>query len=406
MIATHAWQVLSGVGVGPLRAVERLGEDAGERRLAGASRAGEQVGLPDLALLDRVRERPHDRLLPDDLRERLGAVLAVERGHPSIQADSSRASGRAVRCGPAASSSPACAACRSGSRSSNEAPAPATLWAEHEPPCARAIAATIASPSPAPPSRRDRDASVRANRSKISSREDAGIPSPPSVTTITTSFTSPWADSSIAVFVGVVHRVLEDRVECRPKPCLVRVQRHVHDLAEPPGAWCNLRPAHEHVLQERNERNRRAARSTPVRSARASSSTRSTIRSIRASSSNATLSSGVSLAEAALEQLQVPAGDRHRRTELVRDVVEQPLLAARAAIGALLGERLDRRQRLGPTACMPHHREEHRRHQRHLEELAPELQPVEGIGEDRRAGGDDDAPEHGAVVGRAQTRKP
>ena len=88
-IATQAWQVLSGVGVGPVRAVDRLGEDARERRLAGAARAGEEVGLPHLVRLDRVRERPHDRLLPDDLAEGLRAVLAVEGGHEAIQADRS-----------------------------------------------------------------------------------------------------------------------------------------------------------------------------------------------------------------------------------------------------------------------------------------------------------------------------
>ena len=102
VIATHAWQVLSGVGRRPVRAVERLREDPRERRLAGAARAGEQVRLAHLALLDRVRERPHDRFLADHLLEGLRPVLAVERGHPSIQADSEpglrdRPEGRAGR---------------------------------------------------------------------------------------------------------------------------------------------------------------------------------------------------------------------------------------------------------------------------------------------------------------------
>ena len=47
-----------------------------------------------------------------------------------------------------------------------------------------------------------------------------------------------------------------------------------------------------------------------------------------------------------------------------------------------------------PASCVPHHREEHRRHERHLEELAPELDPLEGVGEDRRARGDEDRSEH------------
>ena len=64
-----------------LRAVQRLREDARERRLARASGAGEQVRLADLPVRDRVRQRPHDRLLTYYLAEVLRAVLPVERGH-------------------------------------------------------------------------------------------------------------------------------------------------------------------------------------------------------------------------------------------------------------------------------------------------------------------------------------
>ena len=64
-----------------LLAVERLREDARHRGLAGAARAGEEVRLPHLSELDRVAERPHDRLLPDHVVEVLRPVLAVERGH-------------------------------------------------------------------------------------------------------------------------------------------------------------------------------------------------------------------------------------------------------------------------------------------------------------------------------------
>ena len=65
----------------PLRAVERLREDAREARLAGAARAGEEVGLAHLVVLDRVPQRADDRLLPDHLVEVLRAVFPVERGH-------------------------------------------------------------------------------------------------------------------------------------------------------------------------------------------------------------------------------------------------------------------------------------------------------------------------------------
>src|SRR5947209_2695829 len=62
-------------------AVDGLREDARERGLAGAARACEEVCLADFVLLDRIREGPHDRFLPDDLLEGLRAVLAVEGGH-------------------------------------------------------------------------------------------------------------------------------------------------------------------------------------------------------------------------------------------------------------------------------------------------------------------------------------
>ena len=67
--------------------VECLREDAGHRRLSGAARAREQICLPHLVVIDRVLERPDDRLLPDHLVEALGAVLPVEGAHPR---DSSR----------------------------------------------------------------------------------------------------------------------------------------------------------------------------------------------------------------------------------------------------------------------------------------------------------------------------
>src|SRR5207245_2749122 len=56
------------------------------RRLARAARPGEEVGLAHAAGRDRVLERPHDRLLADDLVEVLRPVLAVESGHAAIQA--------------------------------------------------------------------------------------------------------------------------------------------------------------------------------------------------------------------------------------------------------------------------------------------------------------------------------
>ena len=77
----------AGLDRGAVHAVERLGEDARHRRLAGAARAGEQVGLAHLVVADRVLQRAGDGLLADDLVEVLRTVLPVESGHATIQAD-------------------------------------------------------------------------------------------------------------------------------------------------------------------------------------------------------------------------------------------------------------------------------------------------------------------------------
>ena len=70
-----------GVGRRPLRAVQRLREDARERRLPGPARAGEEVRLADVACCDRVLQRPDDRLLPDHVIESLRPVFTIERSH-------------------------------------------------------------------------------------------------------------------------------------------------------------------------------------------------------------------------------------------------------------------------------------------------------------------------------------
>ena len=62
-----------------IRAVDRLGQDPGERRLAGAAWTGEQDGVRDAPGRHGVAQRGDDRLLADDLGERLGPPAAVER---------------------------------------------------------------------------------------------------------------------------------------------------------------------------------------------------------------------------------------------------------------------------------------------------------------------------------------
>jgi hypothetical protein len=59
-------------------AVQALGQDPRDRGLADAARAGEQVGVVQAALLERVGQRAHDVILPHHLLEAAGAVLACE----------------------------------------------------------------------------------------------------------------------------------------------------------------------------------------------------------------------------------------------------------------------------------------------------------------------------------------
>ena len=78
-----------------LRAVERLGDDPGERGLTGSARAGEEVRLADEVALDRIAKRSHHRLLPDDLVE-------VERAGTCGRARSQVHATRQVRASPVA----------------------------------------------------------------------------------------------------------------------------------------------------------------------------------------------------------------------------------------------------------------------------------------------------------------
>jgi hypothetical protein len=57
-------------------AVERSGEDAGDGGLADAAVAAEDVAVRDAVLRERVEQRAGDVVLPDDVGEELGAVLA------------------------------------------------------------------------------------------------------------------------------------------------------------------------------------------------------------------------------------------------------------------------------------------------------------------------------------------
>ncbi len=82
--AALADRVAGGTGVarlavGHVRAVDRLGEDPRERRLAGPARSHEQVGVAGPAGPERVPDRGHDRVLADDVLEALGPPAAIQR---------------------------------------------------------------------------------------------------------------------------------------------------------------------------------------------------------------------------------------------------------------------------------------------------------------------------------------
>ena len=68
--------MLSGSAVGPLRAVERFGEDARGGRLSHAAHAGENVCVRHAIRLDGVRERLGDVLLADNVAEGLRPIFS------------------------------------------------------------------------------------------------------------------------------------------------------------------------------------------------------------------------------------------------------------------------------------------------------------------------------------------
>ena len=60
----------------PLLAIQRLGEDPRDRGLADAARAGEEEGVMDASPVQRMRQRAHDVLLPDQLGKLPGTPFA------------------------------------------------------------------------------------------------------------------------------------------------------------------------------------------------------------------------------------------------------------------------------------------------------------------------------------------
>ena len=219
------------------------------------------------------------------------------------------------------------------------------LVARHRarPPWALAIASTIASPRPAPPAARVRAESARAKRSKIRSSASAGTPQPSSSTSISTppGRVAAGAQLDRVRGLGVLDGVLEQRVERRPQALGVDLQPPGRQCPQPPGPRGDLRPAHEDLLEQRLELDLCAAARSPAGRPSRARSRRSMIASIRPSSSSATSTRGFG---ASAQQLEVAARDRHRRAELMRCVVDEPLLALEQRVAA-------RSARCSATCC-------------------------------------------------------
>ena len=84
------------LGRRPVLAIERLGQDARGRGLAGAARPDEEVGVREPLLLDGVFERLRNMRLADDLVEILRAIFAGENlvahgiGHSNLPGTETR----------------------------------------------------------------------------------------------------------------------------------------------------------------------------------------------------------------------------------------------------------------------------------------------------------------------------
>jgi hypothetical protein len=66
----------AGLRCGAVHAIERLRQDAGGRGFSNAARADKKIGLSQAACIDGVLKCPRDMILPDNLGEGLGTILA------------------------------------------------------------------------------------------------------------------------------------------------------------------------------------------------------------------------------------------------------------------------------------------------------------------------------------------
>ena len=76
VISRQFVQVLHGICGGALLAVEGLGQDTGNRRLANAPGTTEDEGVGHPAEADRIAQGRDHVILPDDILEDLGSPLS------------------------------------------------------------------------------------------------------------------------------------------------------------------------------------------------------------------------------------------------------------------------------------------------------------------------------------------
>ena len=91
----------AGRGGRALHAIERLGQNSRRRRLADATGAGEQIGVPDTIGRDRIAEGLGDRPLPDQVGEGLRTIATGDDDVfvPARRAALRRSPGRAASAG-------------------------------------------------------------------------------------------------------------------------------------------------------------------------------------------------------------------------------------------------------------------------------------------------------------------
>ena len=197
-------------------------------------------------------------------------------------------------------------------------------------------------PSPAPPCARVRALSARANRSKMRSSASGGTPHPRRRPRSRPRRRPPYARNAITSCGSVYFTAFSSRASSALRSASWSAPTTPATSTSSRRARRNLRPAEEHVLEEAVDLH--VSRSRGIAAARpgqASAAARGSARSAPSSSRATCEFRGVRLVRAAA---RVAARDRHRRSQLVRRVLEEPPLAleqrgARRRDGLGLGAR-------------------------------------------------------------------